>query len=98
MTSYQIVYWRDIPAQVRVGSGRSRVSRPLSSRFQEAIDEGAMRAGKSQSDAYLAEWRTSDPVQRDGDPSALADALVAELEADYPSERLGALAAKGGME
>ena len=98
MTSFQIVYWRDIPAQVRAGSGRSRVSRPLSNRFQEAIDEAAMRSGRSQSDAYLAEWRTSDPAQRDGDPAALAEALAAELETAYPSDRLESLAAEGGVE
>ena len=96
MTAVQIVYWRDIPAQVKARSGRVRTSRPLSDRFQEAIDAAAMRAGLTESDVYLAEWRTSEPVERDGEPEAVAAAIVAELEAAYSSERLVALVATGG--
>ncbi len=96
MATYQIVYWRDIPAQVKARQGRERVARPLSDRFQVAIDDAAMRSGASETDAYLAEWRTSEPRERTGDPEAVAEALVAELEAAYPPERLRALAEKGG--
>jgi hypothetical protein len=95
-TTYQIVYWRDIPAQVKVRAGRARAARPLSDRFQIAIDDAAMRAGASGTDAYLAEWRTSEPIERDGEPDAVALALVAELEATYPPERLRTLASNGG--
>jgi hypothetical protein len=95
---YQIVSWRDIPAHVKVRAGRARVSRSLSERFQQAIDEAAMRAGKSGSDEYLSEWRTSAPVSRDGEAEVVADALVSELEAAYPPERLQRLAAQRGLE
>jgi hypothetical protein len=57
MTTYQIIYWRDIPAQVQVLQERRRISRPLSDRFQVAIDEAAMRDGTFGSDAYLEQWR-----------------------------------------
>ena len=57
MTTYQIVYWRDIPAQVKVGTGRKRAARQMSLRFQEAIDRAAMRSGLLILDDYLAEWR-----------------------------------------
>jgi hypothetical protein len=96
MTAIQIVYWRDIPAQVRARSGRTRAAKPLEDRFQEAIDAAAMRAGLSQSDAYLAEWRTADALERDGDPASIVDAVVAELESAYSPERLQALVAQGG--
>ena len=52
-----IIYWRDIPSQVIVQRGRTREKAMLGSRFQEAIDRAAMRAGKGSSDAYIAEWR-----------------------------------------
>jgi hypothetical protein len=97
-TSCEIVYWRDIPAQVRARAGRQRASLPLSDRFQQAIDEAAMRAGKSDADDYLEAWRTSDPVERDGEPEAAAAALAAEIEAAYTPERLRRMAANGGME
>ena len=57
MVKKTIVYWRDIPSQVIVQRGRKREKALLSSRFQEAIDRAAMRAGKGSSNAYLEEWR-----------------------------------------
>ena len=96
--SYQIIYWRDIPAQVKVRAGRNRVSRPLSVRFERAIDRAAMYAGKIDSDDYLAEWHGSDWQQREGEPEAVADALVSEIEAAYTDKRLRAMARNGGYE
>ncbi|MCA1553318.1 MAG: virulence factor [Chloroflexi bacterium] len=100
MTTYHIVYWRDIPAQVQVRTAerRGRISRPLSARFQAAIDEAAMRAGLTTSDAYSDQFHTSEPHERDGEPEALAKALVDELETAYSDARLKQLAANGGHE
>lgn len=95
-TQFQIIYWRDIPAQVKARAGRKRVSRPLSDRFQEAIDEAAMRAKVVGSDEYLAEWRSAAWQERDGEPEAVTEAVVAELEAAYPVERLEALMSNKG--
>ena len=53
MPEVTIVYWRDIPAQVIVGSGRRAAKMPLPERFELAIDRCAMRAGARDSDAYL---------------------------------------------
>lgn len=96
--SYQIVYWRAIPAQVKVKVGRERLSRPLSDRFQVAIDEAAMRAGMIGTDDYLAEWRTSDAQEKDGEAESVAATVVAELEAAYPDDRLKMLVENWGRE
>ena len=61
MAQLFIVYWRDIPAQVIARAGRQSAKRELTARFQEAIDRAAMRSGAHGTDAYLAEWRRSDP-------------------------------------
>jgi hypothetical protein len=98
MTTIQIVYWRDIPAQVKVKAGRVRASRQLSDRFQIAIDRAAMRAGLFNSDDYLNAWRTVDAPERDGEPQAVAEAVAAELEAGYPDARLDNLGTRGGQE
>jgi hypothetical protein len=97
MTTIQIVYWRDIPAQVKVKAGPTRATRQLSERFQEAIDQAAMRAGLSGTDDYLSQWHSADQPERDGEPEAVAEALAAELEAGYPDTRLNALADQGGQ-
>ena len=98
MATYQIVYWRDIPAQVKVKVGRTRAARQLGERFQVVIDRAAMRSGLFNTDDYLNEWRTGEARERDGDPEAVAEAVAAELEAAYSNERLEQLAAHGGSE
>lgn len=96
--TFQIVYWRDIPAQVRVRSGRERLARPLPARFQEAIDEAAMRARATSDSDYLEHWRATDWQPGEGEAAGLADGLISELEAAYPPERLEALIANKGYE
>lgn len=95
---YQIISWRDIPAQVKVVSGRERVGRPLSKRFPVAIDEAAMRAGLTASEDYLEQWQPGEWHEREGELQAIADALVAEIEAAYPPLRLKTLIEQFGLE
>lgn len=83
--SVTVIYWRDIPAQVMTGTGRSAVRIPLSERFQEAIDRAATRAGLIGSDEYTAEWRRQ-PTDGD-DPGAVAE----RLEVDFTQNVLEAL-------
>lgn len=94
-----IVYWRDMPAQVIIKEGRKAARRQLPERFEQAIDMAAMRADKRETDAYLAEWRKSDPVAIEGeDFEALAEAEAKRIEAEFPQDRLVALANAGGVE
>jgi len=95
-SKYQIIYWRDIPAQIKVRSGASRLARGLSDRFQQAIDEAAMRAGLIGTDEYLEMWRTSEWMDREGAAEEVAAALVVELESAFPQDRLTDLVAGGG--
>ena len=52
-----VISWRAIPAQVTATDGERNARAALADRFMLAIDEAAMRAGLSDSDDYLAEWR-----------------------------------------
>jgi hypothetical protein len=70
----------------------------LSSRFQEAVDRAAMRAGKGSSDAYLADWKRSVPTQVGDDLKAVAEATAAELEARYTDADLERLIKAKGLE
>jgi hypothetical protein len=91
MVDVTIVYWRDIPAQVIVGKGRSGSKRPLPERFEQAIDRVAMKIGAADSDAYMADWRKADPVAMEGEAGAVADAEAARLDTEYDKARLRAL-------
>jgi hypothetical protein len=98
MAQLTIVYWRDIPAQVIVKERRTSAKRELSLRFTEAIDMAAMRSGAAETDAYLAEWRRSDPIPCGDDLEAEAEAASAQIEAQYDKARLIALVNNQGRE
>ena len=44
MTTYQVLYWHDIPLQVRAKGDGGRASVPLPDRFQEAVIDAAQGA------------------------------------------------------
>jgi Virulence factor len=88
MAKLIVIRWRDIPAQVVVKKGRETVRLPLASRFQEAVDRAAMRAGKTSSQAYIADWQRSEPRDCGDDLQAEAAAEVARLEAHYTDDEL----------
>jgi hypothetical protein len=98
MSELVVVYWRDIPAQVKVGSGRKTVRRELTPRFAEAIDMAAMVAGAQDADAYLAEWRMGAPIGISGNVEQAVEEACAALEAEWDNVRLSAAVANGGNE
>jgi hypothetical protein len=91
MPDLTVVYWRDIPAQVILGKGRSATKVQLPERFEQAIDRAAMKAGAVGTDAYLAEWRRGAPYPVEGDPAEAAAQEAARLDRDYDQGRLKAL-------
>jgi hypothetical protein len=58
----------------------------------------AMRAGLSETDAYLAEWRKADPIPVGDDLEAEAEKALQDIDARYPQERLVALVKAGGKD
>ena len=98
MSEVQVVFWRDIPAQVKARQSGERAARALTPRFQEAIDAAAMRAGLTETDDYLGEWRASAWQEHAGPPEEAAERRAAEIEAEYSDERLRQLAENGGRE
>jgi hypothetical protein len=97
MASLTIISWRDIPAQVVGKRGRDTAKAQLSTRFQEAIDRAAMRAGKGRSDAYLADWKRSDPQPCGEDIHAEVAGEAARLEALYTDADLEQLIRSKGL-
>lgn len=83
-----MTYWRDLPSLVVARDGDAVTKAPLATRFQEAIDEAAMRLGETDSDAYLAGWTRGEWTPADGGAPEVCDRVVAELEERWPAERL----------
>jgi hypothetical protein len=88
MATYQVMYWKHIPAQVKAWDERGEIKRMLPDRFQAAIDAYAMKDGSTEMDAYLEAWCWGDPQERSGSAEEVADALVNELDAANPRSKL----------
>ncbi len=88
MTEYQVTSWRDLPSMVVAREGESVTKVQLAARFQEAIDEAAMRLGATGSDAYLDGWTRGEWTPADGSGPEVCDRVVAELEAEWSPEQL----------
>jgi hypothetical protein len=81
MASYQILYWQDIPSQVKAWDDFDEIKIELSPRFIAQIDRTAQAQGLTDADAYLSQWRWSETAEREGTPEEVADAVKKELEA-----------------
>jgi hypothetical protein len=84
MAKFQVLYWHDIPLQVRAGNRRNRASIELAPRFQAAVDQAAMAAGLTDTGEYLDGFRWSELQEKGGSNEEVAAAVAAELEASYP--------------
>ncbi len=95
MGALTVIWWRDIPAQVVAKDARRASKVVLHPRFQVAIDKAAVKAGRREMDAYIAEWRkTQRPCGDDLDSEANAEA--SRLETEYTKDVLARLIASGG--
>ena len=98
MATLSIISWRDIPAQVIGRRGRETAKVQLSARFQEAIDRAAMRAGRGSSNAYLADWKRSEPRPCSEDIAAETAAEAERIESRFTDEALERLVKAKGLE
>jgi len=88
MASYQVMYWKHIPSQVKAWDGEAEAKRMLPDYFQAAIDAYAMKDGSTDMDAYLEGWRWGPVEERAGGPQEVVGSLVEELTAANPRYRL----------
>ena len=83
-----MTYWRDLPSLVTVRDGDDVTKSPLAARFQEAIDEAAMRLGDTGSDDYLAGWTRGLWTDAEGGAAEVADRVVADLEQQWSEQAI----------
>ena len=80
MAFYQILYWQDIPSQVKAWDDFDEVKLQLAPRFMEQIDQVAQKKGLTNTDDYLDQWNWSDKKERSGGPDEVAEIIKNELE------------------
>jgi hypothetical protein len=84
MANYKILYWHDIPSQIRVEDENGRVTKQLPDRFQEAIDSAAMKAKSIDEDSYMDGFRWSEEKERVGTAEVVAAQLLEEFDYNFP--------------
>jgi metal-dependent amidase/aminoacylase/carboxypeptidase family protein len=83
MARYRIMYWKHIPQSFTVeGEGRT-VKKELSQKIQDKIDAYAMAEGLTATSDYAAQYKRGDWIERAGSPEEVAEAVLAELEAEF---------------
>jgi hypothetical protein len=81
MATYKILYWQEIPSQIKAEDELDDLTLPMPDRFQERIDLMAARRGLQEADTYLAQWKWSEEEEREGSAEEVAEAVRVELEA-----------------
>jgi hypothetical protein len=88
MASYQVMFWKHIPSQVKAWEGQAELKRMLPDYFQAAIDAYAMKDGSTEMDAYLDGWAWGPVHERGGSPETVLKSVIDELTAANPRSRL----------
>ena len=81
MATYKILYWQEIPTQIKAEDDVEDVTLQLDGKFMERIDILAAKRGLQAADDYLAQWKWSEEEEREGSAQEVAEAVKAELEA-----------------
>jgi hypothetical protein len=96
VAEFQVTQWRDLPSLVVAREGGDETKGLLAPRFQEAIDEAAMRLGDTSAEDYLAGWTRTEWTHAEGNPAEVCERVVAELEEQWSSDRLAEYVAELG--
>ena len=80
----QILYWQDLPSEIKAWDDHEEVKLTLPTRFAERIDAQAQKLGLIKGDDYLAQLRWGDEIERPGAPADVAATVRTELESAHP--------------
>lgn len=80
MAFYQILFWQDIPSQVKAWDDFDEAKIELSQKFIVKIDTAAKEQGLTAEDDYLNQWKWGEEQERAGTPEEVAEAVKNELE------------------
>jgi len=83
MAHYQILYWQDIPSQVKAWDDFDEIKKELSQEFIVRIDTAAKEQGLTSEDDYLSQWKWGDKLEREGIPEEVVESVKNELEANF---------------
>lgn len=86
MVKVSILYWKEIPAQLKASDEKGTVSRPLPERFKAGIDAIAMFDGSQGTDDYLMAWEWGNEKEIEGRAEEVASQFAEQIESRFPSD------------
>ena len=81
MARYKVLYWQEVPTQIKAEDDEDDLTVMLDERFMKLIDILAAKRGLQGADDYLAQWKWSEEQEREGPAGEVAQTLKTELEA-----------------
>jgi methylmalonyl-CoA mutase cobalamin-binding domain/chain len=81
-SKYQVLYWQDLPSQIKVWDDFEERKLDLPSPFPDRIDAAAQRLGLASGDAYIAQLRWGPELTKTGSPDDVLESVVKELKAN----------------
>ncbi|HVU26396.1 MAG TPA: virulence factor [Verrucomicrobiae bacterium] len=83
-SKFQVLYWQDLPSQVKAWDDFNEIKVELPPRFAVKIDALAQSKGLTSADDFLSQWKWSDEQERNGVADEVAQTIRQELEAKFP--------------
>lgn len=80
-SKFQVLYWQDIPSEVKAWDDFDEVKMSLPKKFTVRIDALAQKQGFISQDAYSAHFRWGETLERSGSPREVVAAVCQELAA-----------------
>lgn len=80
MAYYQILYWQNIPSQIKAWDEFEEVKIELPQKFVIKMDALAKAQGLVDENSYLEQWKWSDEFEKEETPAEVADLIKSELE------------------
>jgi len=83
MAHYQILYWQDIPSQIKVWDDFDEDKIELPQKFMIKIDQVAKEQGLTSEDDYLLQWQWGEEQELAGSIREVAETVKKELEQKF---------------
>ena len=84
MAKVRVMYWKEIPVQVKAEDDSGELSQPLDDRFQQGVDAISMFDGSAGSDDYMMAWEWGPYSEIEGNARDVAATEAERFNANFP--------------
>ncbi len=83
MAYYQILYWQNIPSQIKIWDDFDEIKIEMPPKFMLKIDSVAKAQNLIDEDSYLNQWKWGEEEEYNGTIEETAEAVKKELEEKF---------------